>query len=269
MKGGPTFALDAAAVDELVARLGAERERPDQLELPSVSHPKLTLDDAYGVQRAVSRRLQVEGISVIGRKVGLVDPGAQARHGVQEPIAGRLYDHGLLPEGGRVDAVLRGHGRIECELAFLLGEDLSGPGVTGAHVLAATAGVAPAFELIEDRLPTAATVADMVADNCSGAGVMVGSALVAPSALDLTATGVVLEVDGQVVATGASGAVMGNPTGAVAWLANRLAALGERLHAGEIVLTGAVVPPLPVDHGRAITARFGGGLGPLSAVGTG
>ena len=261
--------LGESEVDGIVSALVADRPRPDALVLPSSSHPDLTVDEAYGIQRALARRHELDGGSVIGRKVGLVDPAAQDALGVTEPIAGRLFDAGLLPEGGHVATVGRGRGRIECEFAFLLGSDLVGPGVTGAHVLQATAGIAPAFEIIEERLPSSATVADMVADNCSGVGFVVGSALVSPGELDLSTTGVVLEIDGRVVGSGASGAVMGNPTRAVTWLANRLAGVGEQLHAGEVVLTGAAIPPVGLDRGRLIQATFGGGLGSLRVVGVG
>lgn len=261
-------ALAETEVDALVASLLTDRPDPDEFQLPSSSYPGLTVDDGYRVQRAVARRRERDGALVAGWKVGLVDPTAQAALGVSQPIAGRLYETGMLAEDGHVEAVIAGEGRIECEFAFLLTADLVGPGVTGAHVLQATAGVSPAFELLEERLPATAGVADMIADNCSGAGFVLGSALVPPGELDLATTGVILEVDGRFVGSGASGAVMGNPVRAVAWLADRLAITGERLRAGQVVLTGATIPPIPVDLGRLMVARFGGGLGSIRVRGT-
>lgn len=261
--------LDDASVNELAARLTTERPQRGQLELPSTSYPDMTLEDAYRIQRVAAHRRELEGVVLLGWKIGLVDPVAQAAVGVSEPIAGRLFDAGLIPDGGHVDELVGGGGRVECEFGFLLADDLVGPGVTGAHVLQATAGIMPAFEIIEDRLPSSATVADMIADNCSGAGFAVGAVLISPSTFDLVTTGVILEIDSRIVATGASGAVMGNPAHAVAWLANRLASVGETLHTGQVILTGAAIPPVPVEAGHQLVATFGGGLGSIRVVGLG
>lgn len=258
-----------AALDQVVAELDAPRTDPSTLALPTAAHQGFSIDDAYVVQRLIAERRIEGGDRLVGRKVGLVDPAAQEALGVDEPIGGRLFASGQVAERGQLARIAGAHAKLECELAFLLAHDLEGPDVTGAHVLRATAGIAPAFEIIEDRLPANAQVPDMVADNCSGVGVVVGSALVSPVELDLVGTGVVLEIDGRPAGSGSAGVVMGNPARAVAWLANRLAHYGEVLRGGEYVLIGAVVPPVPVDRGRRFVARYGGGLGNLEVDGLG
>lgn len=255
--------MESGEFATIVDRLAAPRPEPERLVLPSVSHPDLTLDDAYAIQRTAAERREVVGNRVVGRKVGLATRAAQAAVGAAEPIAGRLHLDGLLEDGAAAGALAGPGLRVECELAFLVGRDIAGPGITGAHVLDATAGIAAAFEVIEDRLPEDATVVDMVADNCAGAGALIGSNMVSPLGFDLVGTGVVLEVDGELAGSGASGAVMGNPARSVAWLANRLGRLGEGLRAGELVLVGALLPPVDIGQGRDIAAVYGGGLGSI------
>jgi 2-keto-4-pentenoate hydratase len=250
-----------AWLEEVATELDAPRPSPEDVTLPSRSHPQLTLTDAYRVQQLVARRRTARGDAVVGRKVGLVDPRAQRALGTDEPICGRLYRSGVLPEGGGVPASELAGMRLECELAVVLERELVGPGITGAHVAAAVAGIAPAFEVIEDRLPDGAQVADMVADNCAGVGVVLGATLLPLSAVDRPATGVVLEVDGVTVGSGASGAVMGDPLRAVTWMVNRLATVGDGVAAGEVVLTGAMFPPVTLDGPARLRAGFGSGLG--------
>ena len=82
--------------------------------------------------------------------------------------------------------------------------------------------------------------------------------------MDTAAVEVSLERNGEVVHTGRSDAVLGDPCMAVAWLANALSALGEPLRAGEVVLSGAITPMLTLTPGDTYHARFGAGLGELT-----
>ena len=68
--------------------------------------------------------------------------------------------------------------------------------------------------------------------------------------------GVVFEKNGEVIATGAGAAALGNPAIAVAWLANKLASFGASLHAGDVILPGAVHRMISVRPGDVFRAEF-------------
>ena len=147
--------------------------------------------------------------------------------------------------------------RCEPEIAFLLGQDIAGPHTTAAQVLAATAAVSAAIDVLDSRYAGYDfTLPDVIADNASGAGFLVGGQASDPAGIDLRLTGVVLEKNGDLVATAAGAAVLGHPAAAVAWLIRSLAARGRGLRAGQIVLSGGLTEAVPVEPGDVIVARF-------------
>ncbi|GAI43033.1 unnamed protein product, partial [marine sediment metagenome] len=88
--------------------------------------------------------------------------------------------------------------KVEAEIAFVLGKDIEGPGITGAQVLAATAYVVPALEIIDSRYENFQfTLPDVIADNTSASRVFLGSALKRQDELELDLVGVTLSINGQ------------------------------------------------------------------------
>jgi 2-oxo-3-hexenedioate decarboxylase len=143
--------------------------------------------------------------------------------------------------------------RCEPEIFFIMGADLAGPAVTSSAVLAATASVAVGIEVLDSRYANYKfTMPDVVADNTSAGRYVVGSAVPA-AGLDLRLIGVLLEHNGEVVATAAGAAALGHPAAAVAWLVRSLAAENEGLRAGDIVLSGGLTAAVPVKAGDVVT----------------
>jgi 2-oxopent-4-enoate/cis-2-oxohex-4-enoate hydratase len=149
--------------------------------------------------------------------------------------------------------------RAEGEIAFLLNKDLLGPGITNAHVLAATDSVMPCFEVVDSRIENwRIKIEDTIADNASCGLFLLGANAVSPRAVDLVTCGMVVEKNGEVIATGAGAAALGSPVNCVTWLANTLGEFGIALHAGEIILSGSLVPLEPVTAGDTMRVRIGG-----------
>ena len=139
--------------------------------------------------------------------------------------------------------------RAEAELAFVLGKDLRGPGITAADVLAATDHVRPCFEIVDSRIEAWKTrYQDPVADNASSGRFLVG-APASPEGVDGPPCAVTDEKTGPPLSRGTGAEAMGSPLVCVASLANQLGELGHALLAGEIVLSGSLVPLEPVVPG--------------------
>jgi 2-oxopent-4-enoate/cis-2-oxohex-4-enoate hydratase len=139
--------------------------------------------------------------------------------------------------------------RAEAEVAFVLGRDLRGPGVTPADVLAATEHVCPCFEIVDSRIEGwKIRYQDTVADNASSGLFLVG-APASPHGIDFAGCAVTVEKNGEPLSRGTGAEAMGSPLACVAWLANQLGELGHALEAGEIVLSGSLVPLEPVVPG--------------------
>lgn len=221
--------------------------------------PGLSVADAYAVQMLnVEARLKAGG-RIIGKKVGLTSKAMQEALGVNEPDFGHLFADMLHFEEAPLSAGSYLQPKIEAELAFILGEDLKGPGVTPADVLRTSAGVMASFEIIDSRVADwKIMIQDTIADNGSSAGLVLGAQLFPLSACNLKYVGLVLEQNGRIIDTAAGAAVLGHPANAVAWLANTLGGMGTTLHRGEIVLAGSFTKAYPVRAGDSFSAHFGG-----------
>lgn len=223
----------------------------------TTTHPDLTIADAYAIQAInISRRLD-EGRVIRGRKVGLTSKPMQALLGVEEPDFGVLVDDMFVEEGDdlALDTLLQP--RIEAEVAFVMGEDLSGPGVTTSDALVAIRGALPALEIVDSRVADwRITLVDTIADNASSGRLVIGGRLTPATAVDLRLVGVAISRNGRVVDTGAGAAALGNPLRCVAWLANKLAEFGSSLRRGDVILSGALHRMLPVASGDVFRADF-------------
>jgi 2-oxo-3-hexenedioate decarboxylase len=221
-------------------------------------HPELDLRVAYDVQDELVRRALDAGDRVVGAKLGLTARAKQEQMGVREPVYGAVLGSTVRSAHDPVVVAELIHPRVEPEIVLVMGDELRGPGVTAADVLAATRHVCCGMEIIDSRYADFSfTAADVVADNTSAAGVVLGPVFVPPEELDLALVGVLLEADGELVATAAGAATMGHPAEATAALANFLATRGRALEPGWLVFTGGLTAAHPLRPGSHVTATFG------------
>ena len=226
--------------------------------------PGLDVVDAYEIQLLNIGRRLTSGATVYGHKVGLSSKAMQEMMGVDEPDYGHLLSDMVLQENTPIPTDRYLIPRVEVEVGFVLGDDLPGDGCTVEDVLRCTEFVAPAIELIDSRIADwKIGLCDTIADNASSCGVVLGKERVKPDELDLTGIEATLSINGEQVAAGRSDAVLGDPTIAVAWLANKVAAFGVRLEAGHVVLPGSCTRAYDVRAGDAVVATFAG-LGSVS-----
>lgn len=211
----------------------------------------------YAVQDALIQDRTGRGNAVVGAKLGLTSAAKQKQMNVSDPLYGWLTADMALDVGQPLDCARFIQPRCEPEIAFLLKDELVGAHITAAHVLAATAAVFPAIDVLDSRYAGYSfTLPDVVADNASAAGFLVGGQAVDPAGIDLRLTGVVLEKNGELIATAAGAAVLGHPAASVAWLVRALAARGRGLSAGQVILSGALTEAVAVAPGDVVTARF-------------
>lgn len=222
-------------------------------------HPDITIEEAYAIQQRLNARRIDAGERIIGKKIGVTSRAVMDMLGVYQPDFGLLTDGMVYNEGDAIPAATLIQPKAEGEIAFVLKKDLIGPGISAADVLAATEGVMACFEIVDSRIRDwKIGIADTVADNASCGVFVLGDRLVDPRGLDLTTCGMVLEKNGEIVATGAGAAALGAPANAVAWLANTLGALGIPLKAGEVVLSGSLAIMVPVKAGDSLRVSIGG-----------
>jgi 2-keto-4-pentenoate hydratase len=215
------------------------------------------IDAAYAVQTANIGHGIEAGHHLSGRKIGLTSAAVQRQLGVDQPDFGELFSdmaYGsdeLIPFGRLLQP------RAEAEVAFVLGSDLPANPVTVVDVVRAIDFAVPALEIVDSRVANwDISIVDTIADNASSGVYVVGTRPVRLADLDLPAIDMVMEKDGSVVSRGTGAACMGDPLNAVVWLANAAARFGVPLRAGEVVLSGALGPVVPVTPGSRFEARF-------------
>ena len=251
--------MNSTLIEQLGDELYGALTACQVLDPLSSRHPDITIEDAYAIQqRLIARRLGA-GERVVGKKIGVTSQAVMNMLGVFQPDFGILLDGMVYNEGQPIEARTLIQPKAEGEIAFVLKKDLMGPGVTAADVMAATEGVMACFEIVDSRIRDwKIQIQDTVADNASCGVFVLGDRLVDPRDVDLATCGMVLEKNGEIVATGAGAAALGHPANAVAWLANTLGRLGMGLKAGEVVLSGSLGIMVPVQAGDSLRVTLGG-----------
>ena len=210
----------------------------------------LSAEQAYEVQALSMRRRYDRGERRVGVKMGLTSRAKMAQVGVNDVTWGRLTDAMRLEEGGTMSMAAYVHPRIEPEIAFLMKAPLAGA-VSAAQALAAVEAVAPALEVIDSRYKAFKfDLGDVIADNSSSSGFVIGAPC--PVDTDLSNLGMILSVDGRPVEFGSSAAILGHPLRALVAAARMVAASGESLNPGDIVLAGAATAAVPLSAGQSI-----------------
>jgi 2-keto-4-pentenoate hydratase len=241
-----------ADVEELADRLEKAVTERTAIDPLTDDVADLDLETGYAVQRVLRERAGAQ----VGWKLGVTSRAKQAQVGVSDPVCGYLPGTGALDLGEPLRCGELIQPRAEPEIVFVLGRDLAGEHVTGSDVLAATSGLAVGIEILDSRFRDYRfTMADVVADNTSAARFLVGTP-VPPAGIDVRLVGVLLEKNGELVATASGAASLGHPAAAVAWLVRRLAASGEGLRAGQVVLSGGLTAATPVAAGDVVTVSI-------------
>jgi 2-oxopent-4-enoate hydratase len=222
--------------------------------------PELTIRDAYTISEInLKRRMEQENARLIGKKIGLTSRAVQRQLGVNEPDFGYLTSDMNAPLGETVSLAGLLYPKVEGETAFVLKKDLTGPGVTVADVIRATDFVLPCIEIIDSRVKDwKIKIQDTVADNASSALFVLGTEPKRLRESDLRLAGMALRINGEVLSTGSGAACLDHPCLAVAWLANKMGEFGVSLKAGDVILSGAFGPVVPVTQNCQVEVEISG-----------
>ncbi|TWC38580.1 2-oxopent-4-enoate/cis-2-oxohex-4-enoate hydratase [Pseudomonas sp. SJZ079] len=223
--------------------------------------PQISIEDAYHISLQVVERRVAAGDAIVGKKIGVTSKAVQQMLDVHRPDFGFLTRQMHFAEGACISLSANKliQPRAEGEIAFLLKRDLVGPGISEQDVLGASECVMPCFEIVDSRIQDwRIRIQDTVADNASCGVFVLGEQRLDPRQLDLPNLRMQVFKNGQPLSEGLGSAVQGNPLTAVAWLANTLGAFGIPFKAGEIILSGSLVPLEPVSVGDHFSLTIDG-----------
>ncbi|MEH7343169.1 fumarylacetoacetate hydrolase family protein [Bacillus sp. JJ1532] len=222
--------------------------------------PEFNLSMGYLVQDELIQIKKNQGSTFFAYKMGITSEAKMKQMNIDQPIYGAVFDYMRVHDKGEIFIEEFIHPKVEAEIAFILGEDIEGPGVTGAEVMAKTKGIQPAFEIIDSRYENFKfKLPDVVADNTSASRVVMGNKVFDPKQFDLEKIGVTLSINGEIKASGTSADVLGNPANSVAMLANMLFCQGKgKIPKGSIIFTGGITEAILLTKGDHVTSKFEG-----------
>jgi len=256
--------LTETQIKDAAEQLKRAEEDRTQIRQLSLQYPEMTIEDAYAIQHAWTEIKLSQGREIRGRKIGLTSRVMQLAVNIDEPDYGVLFDDMVFDDGSVIPLERFISPRVEVELAFLLGTELRGPNCTMLDVLRATEYVIPALEVLDARIERVdpesgrtRTVLDTISDNAGDAGIVIGGRPVRPFDVDLRWVSALFYRDGVIEDSGVAAAVLNHPANGIAWLANKLAAYGVGLEAGQIVLAGSFTRPVDASDGTVFHADYG------------
>jgi 2-oxo-3-hexenedioate decarboxylase len=251
------MALDIQTIEKLAKHCEDAELKAYEITKITDDYPDMTYEDAYDIQWTARANKEARGHKIVGMKMGLTSQAKMKQMGVPNPCYGYLADYFSYGDGAEIKIDELIHPKVEAEIAFVLKSDLQGPGCHIGDVLAATDFVMPAVEIIDSRYKDFKfDLKSVIADNSSSSRYVTGGQARSVEGLDLKTLGVVMEINGQIVQVGAGAAVLGHPATAIAMLANMLSERGEKLKAGEYILSGAITAAVGVKKGDNVTVKF-------------
>ena len=254
---------DQARIERIATHIFEAHRRKERFQRLRGALAPTSLEEAYLVQDAVHRRFAAAGW---GSSAATRSPSPRPRY---RSFAGSISRPAARSSRAPSSARPRPSGWPTSCISASSSSWLCASAATSRprarptradSVAPAVAACMPAFELIEDRGADYGDLdaASILTDKCWCGGVVLGPEVADWRRLDLAAAPVELRWNGDVVDRGLTGAVMGHPFEALAWLANLLASRGRGMRAGEIVITGSALRTRFPEAGDEITYRIAG-----------
>ena len=259
-----TTRLDSATIRAFALALDRAERTGVQIPLISQDYPATTMDEAYAIQNEWVGIKRSAGDETVGWKIGLTSKAMQSALSINIPDSGVLLRSMVFPNGARIPADRFIQPRVEAEIAFITKAPIEAGDCSAEAILAATDYIAPAIEILDTRIMrkdprsnVARNVIDTISDNAANAGIVLGHPVRSFRSLDLRWLGAILMRNGEVEETGLGAGVLNDPLISVGWLAQRLAQYGERIEAGQIVLSGSFIRPVEAQYPSHIVGDFG------------
>ncbi len=243
--------MNPSTIADIAFELFSALKKQKMIQPLTNRYPDIDINDAYQISKKFLSHREIEGEKVIGKKIGVTSKVVQEMLGVSQPDFGFLTN--TMQVKNKSNFLISEYliqPRAEAEIAFILKEDLHGPGITKEDVIAATEKIIPCFEIVDSRIDDwKIKIQDTIADNASCGIFVLGEGAVSPNQFAMDELEVEVFKNDEFLSSGKGSAVQGHPAEAVAWLANTLGEYNIPLLTGEFILSGSLVPLEPAQAG--------------------
>ena len=252
--------MNLNTINEIASELFLALKNQETIRPLSEKYEDININDAYQISRKFLSLREDQGEKVIGKKIGVTSSVVQEMLGVNQPDFGFLTNEMQVKNKSNfsiVDSLIQP--RAEAEIAFILKEDIQGPGITKEDVILATEKIVPCFEIVDSRIDDwKIKIQDTIADNASCGIFVLGDGSSSPEKFPMDELEVIVYKNGEFLSSGFGSAVQGHPAEAVAWLANTLGEYDIPLLKGEFILSGSLVPLEPARAGDNFSLELKG-----------
>ncbi|MCO5142770.1 MAG: fumarylacetoacetate hydrolase family protein [Oligoflexia bacterium] len=232
----------------------------EEIERFTKKYPQFGVEEGYEIQEILLEHHLKKGSHLVGWKMGMTSLAKMRQMNLKDPIHGFLTDEMQVSDKGVMSVKKRIHPKVEPEIAFLLKQDVH-KALSAPEAFSVISCIAPALEVIDSRFKDFDfKLPDVVADNCSSSGFVVGGGRTRFPSQRLKNLGIVLEINGKAVQFGSSAAILGDPISSLIELSKIKEREGKVLRAGEVILAGGATAAVTFqagDHVRALVEGLG------------
>ncbi len=252
--------VSSTDAQRLATELQKAEENAVQMNVISGQIDNMSFEDAYAVQDAWVNLKVENGGEIVGHKIGLTSVVMQRAFGIDEPDFGVLFQDMVYKSGSSIKVSSLIEPRIEAELAFYFKKDVSHNVNSIEELLECVDYIVPCLELIDFRVMASTegknrTVKDTISDNAANCAIVLGEKRI-PLDSDLAWVAAALRKNGVLEASGVSGAVLDHPVNSILWLNEKYKQFGRTIKAGELVLAGSFISPIPVKEGDKVEVDY-------------
>ncbi|WP_339845696.1 fumarylacetoacetate hydrolase family protein [uncultured Halopseudomonas sp.] len=211
------------------------------------------LEQAYEVQDELIKKFNAAGHKVVGYKLGLTDPKAQAQMALNNPLFGKLVEGWGFAAGADIPTDKLIAPRVEGEVAFVFSAGIDDPDVDEETLKNSISKVLPALEICDSAFAGwPRSLFDAVADNLSSGFYVLGDDARDVHDLDFPNMTMQLFCNDEKAVEGDARQCMGSPLAACMWLVRELAERGTPIQPGDVILSGSLGPMQPIAKGDQI-----------------
>ena len=212
---------------------------------------RISVEDAWRIQSAVTNLREQRGEEVIGYKIGCVSKDTQLKMGFNKPAWGRLWKSELHLDGVTLEKSNFTNPAMEAEFGIILNRDSTPELVNLEYILDSIETIHPIIEihnLVFNGDPPFG--AELLANNAIHAGVVMGKPTKANIKSEMTDLKLIF--DNEIIDTWSDKKWPHDMLSEVEWLVKEQDKIGNILKKGNLILTGAYGLPIPINDKKLI-----------------